>query len=184
MMFCQGSARSRILWRRSRGLVPAVDLAAGARGRGLGLVGRARYERVDSEGEVWNALGSTETWFVGFFSSSSCQCDSLLRRSETTPEGSYSPEGFRVTALVGSGCAFGVSRGGRHSASCSTGGRLPIELCSRRVFNHATHSTIASSSLRVGAPHAIADQLGLERIHERFGQRVEAPMSRAIAARG
>ena len=32
------------------------------------------------------------------------------------------------------------------SASCSSGGRLPIAVWIRRVLNHATYSTIASSS--------------------------------------
>jgi hypothetical protein len=35
--------------------------------------------------------------------------------------------------------------------------------------------------LGAGAPDAIADELGLERVDERFGQRVDAPMSRAEA---
>jgi hypothetical protein len=30
--------------------------------------------------------------------------------------------------------------------------------------------------LAAGAPHAIANQLGLERVDERFSQRVDAPM--------
>jgi hypothetical protein len=38
--------------------------------------------------------------------------------------------------------------------------------------------------LRVGAPHAVGDQLGLVAVDERFGERVEAPMSRGIAVLG
>ena len=37
--------------------------------------------------------------------------------------------------------------------------------------------------LGVRAPHAIGDQLGLVAVDERFGERVEAPMSRASAGR-
>ena len=54
---------------------------------------------------------------------------------------------LRVNSAVGDESVFDCAASRRHSASCSTGGRFPIELCSRRVLNHATHSTIASSSL-------------------------------------
>ena len=69
------------------------------------------------------------------------------RTSETTPEGSYTLVAFRVSSAGGGqdGSGWGPFRA-CHSASCSTGGRLLIELCSRRVLNHATYSMIASSS--------------------------------------
>ena len=69
------------------------------------------------------------------------------RTSETTPEGPYTLVAFRVSSAGGGqdGSGWGPFRA-CHSASCSTGGRLLIELCSRRVLNHATYSMIASSS--------------------------------------
>ena len=60
------------------------------------------------------------------------------------------------------------------------------ELCRRSWLNQPRYSTIANSSWLAAAPDAVGDQLGLEGVHERFGQGVIAARrrrSRSTAAR-
>ena len=85
------------------------------------------------------------------------------------------PPGFAETGLVGFLLSINravldptVSR----ASSYSAGGTPPSEVWRRSLLNQATYSTIASSSWRAGAPDAVTDQLGLEAVDERLGERV------------
>ena len=56
--------------------------------------------------------------------------------------------------------------------SCSAGGMLPRAECSRIVVEPGDVLDDGELELRVGAPHAVGDQLGLEGVDERLGERV------------